>query len=307
MQPLSMSGHAFVTPEAAGASSRAIEAVIQEVSRIAVRFGIPYGQVEEIVKQALVRTAASVRSVPETEALPLSRLSVMTGVHRKDVTRIATDGPKRRRTARISPPNTVVTRWLSDAAWLDPEGRPRPLARRSSATGAPGFDELARSVTRDVNPRTLLDSLCRQGLASLSPDGQEVSLLARAYIPRQDFESVVSISKENLVDHIAAVRENIDAIARSSDRAPASAPYLEQAVFADELSEAGARRAAELATAEWLRVLRELAPRLAGLEDEGKAAGETPTHRIRIGMYCYAAPRDEHAGGAVKTLEGDDE
>lgn len=273
--------------DAAEVVSRALDAVLVELGRLAVQHGIPYGRIEEAARRAMV-DAARDEPTDRGRPAPISQLSVMTGLHRREVKRLAEAGARRRAPAR-SLPAELVTRWLSEPTCLDAQGRPRTLPRRARGEGA-SFDALARAVTRDVSPRTLLDALVDVGLVEVSADGASVSLRLPAYLPGRDPGAVLALARANLVDHLAAVRENLDAIARSPDDAARAAPRLEQAVFADALSAESAAVASGLATEAWLRVLRRLGPALLELEARARSRGDAPTHRVRIGVYAYAAP-----------------
>ena len=47
---------------------------------------------------------------------------------------------------------------------------------------APSFESLAQEITRDVHPRSLLDELCRLGLATWDEAGDTVALSREAFV-----------------------------------------------------------------------------------------------------------------------------
>jgi hypothetical protein len=83
----------------------------------------------------------------------------------------------------------------------------------------------------------------------------------------------------------------------------AEPPHLEQAVFADELSEQSLSVFREIAKVQWEALLATTAPALQTLIDADAAAGRKADRRVRIGLYTYhdemlAAP-DSPAAVAV--------
>jgi hypothetical protein len=177
----------------------------------------------------------------------VSRLSVITGIHRKEVKRLAKAPDLGAVRAESTPAAQLFTRWMTDANWRGPDGRPRVLPRRGTAGDPPGFEELARSVTTDVHPRTLLDELLRLGLVDLDPERDRVRLRADAFVPAQRLEALLAFLGANVGDHLAAARANVAARLRDAAVPPGRAPFVEQALFADALSSASAALAGESA------------------------------------------------------------
>jgi hypothetical protein len=89
---------------------------------------------------------------------------------------------------------------------------------------------------------------------------------------------------ENVGDHLSA------AVANVHDREDR---FLEQSVFADELSEASIRQIEKLARRHWQTLLRELAPKLHDMVERDREKGQRANMRARIGMYSFATRMDE--------------
>jgi len=282
----------------------ALLAVLRPLARVAVDHGVQFGQLEELVKRAMVEAAIrATAGEGGRDTAPVSRLSVITGIHRKEVKRLAEAPDLGAVRAESTPAAQLFTRWMTDAHWRAADGRPRVLPRRGTPGGSPGFEELARSVTTDVHPRTLLDELLRLGLVDLDPDSDRVRLRADAFVPTQRLEALLAFLGANVGDHLAAARANVAARLRDAAVPPGRAPFVEQALFADALSGDSAALAGESARAFWSTLLSALAPELQRLEDADRAAGRPADHRVRIGLYCYAepvpgAPADAPATGA---------
>ena len=146
---------------------------------------------------------------------------------------------------------------------------PRQGATRS-------FEALARSVTQDVHPRSLLDELCRLGLAE--EDGDQVRLVRESVVARPDSDRAYQYLGNNVGDHLRASVANLLADAP---------PHVEQAVFADGLSDESMASFHEIARTQWQALLRAAVPALQALVDADRQAGRDRGRRVRIGLYSY--------------------
>lgn len=292
-------------PDGSPDTSAAIDAllaVLRPLARLAIDHGVQFGQLEELMKRAMIDAAIRSAEQPGRErAVPASRISVMTGIHRKDVRRL-TEAPGLDAVRADSTLAAMLfTRWMTGAAWQH-DGRPRVLPRRPPADGGPSFESLARGTTTDVHPRTLLDELARLGLVEHDEAVDTVSLRGEAFVPAGRIGELLGFLGDNVGDHLAAARANVAATLRAAHEGETPrAPFVEQALFADELSQASAEHAAGRAREFWQTLLRSLAPELQRLEDADRTAGRPTDHRIRIGLYSYVAPMPPAEPAAPET------
>ena len=273
--------------EAGGAAlSAAIAALLRPIAELAVARGLPFAAVEELFKAAFVDAAR--RAQPESAGGRIvSRVATATGLTRREVTRLVDAGEQAGGPApvRPSPATQVFTRWRADPTLRDRRGRAKALPRQGPA---PSFEALARSVTQDVHPRSLLDELCRLGLAEVVDD--EVRLLRESVVAGRDSERAFAFLGSNVGDHLRAGVANVLA---------ETPPHLEQAVFADELSAESIAAFREIAKTQWQALLAAAVPKLQSLIDADAKADRTRDQRVRIGLYTYhetmsdpqAAPR----------------
>jgi len=252
----------------------AMRELLQPLAELAVGQGVLLATVEEMLKTAFVNAARNAVAKSGSERV-VSRVSTVTGLNRREVTRLIqanTDvvAPK------PSPATRVFTRWLSDPAWKNPAGDPLALPRQGPA---PSFEVLAQSITRDVHPRSLLDELCRLGLAQI--DGDTVHVTSRSFVPKGDSARMLGFVGSNVGDHLRASIANVLA-----DRPP----HFEQAIFADGLSAASVQAAHALVRTQWQGLLAATVPTLQKMIDADQAAGHAADQRVRIGLFSYAAP-----------------
>lgn len=258
----------------------ALASLLEPLASLAVARGLPFASVEDLLKAAFVEAAR--RAQPESAGQRIvSRVATATGLTRREVGRLlGTAGALP--PARPSPATQVFTRWRADPALRNGRGQPIALPRQGPA---PSFDALARSVTQDVHPRSVLDELCRLGLAAV--EGDEVKLLRESVVAASDSERAYGFLGHNVGDHLRASIANVLAD---------SPPYVEQAVFADELSEESMAAFRDIARGQWQAVLAATVPALQALVDADAAANRRRDRRVRIGLYTY---HDVMAGAAA--------
>jgi len=262
-------------PEAASddatALAGALASLLEPIAALAVSRGLPFASIEDLLKGAFVEAAR--RAQPESAGLRIvSRVATATGLTRREVTRLL-EAPRGLPPSRPSPATQLFTRWRSDPALRDKRGRVVALPRQGPA---PSFDSLARSITQDVHPRSLLDELLRLGLAV--EDGATVKLVRDSVVASRGSERAYGFLAGNVGDHLRAGVANVLAD---------TPPHLEQAVFADELSAESMAAFDEIAKAQWQAVLAATVPALQALVDADAAAGRRGDRRVRIGLYAY--------------------
>ncbi len=268
-----------LAPEADDALKRALESLLAPIAQLAVGHGLPFAAVEELFKRAYVDAARAIQTGAPGQR-DVSRVSIATGLNRREVTRL-TEARPNAATQRRSPATTVFTRWRGDRSLHNKRGQPLPLPRQGPA---PSFEALAQAVTRDVHPRSLLDELVRLGLVELSADGETVRLLRNAFVPLGDATRMFGFLGSNVGDHLLASVANVLAD---------SPPHFEQALFADELSAESVRAVADLVKAQWQTLMQDMVPAVNALIDADRAAaatGRAADQRLRIGLYSYHEP-----------------
>ncbi len=293
-------------PSPASPFLRVLRGLLRPLVKAMIAQGVTVPAVYRLLKEVYVEVAEREFAL-EGKRPTDSRISVLTGVHRKDVRAIREagtlepGGTQRRVTAIAS----VIGRWLADPETVDAEGRPRALPRQAeSADGPPSFDALVASVSKDVRPRTVLDELLRQKLVALDPETDVVRLRPEAFLGPGDAEQKIVFFAQNVGDHIAAATENLLA----EDEA---APFLERAVFYNRLKPGSVdtiEQEARGAASEMLtRLNRAAFARQATDRDTAEA-----TERFRFGIYFYRAqerlePGDDAPDGAAAAGEDRDD
>jgi uncharacterized protein DUF6502 len=250
------------------ALKKALQALMGPLARLCVARGLNFGQAQELLKRAYVEAAREARDGVGGQR-DISRVSTATGLTRREVTRITSDfaAPT---AVRLSVPNQVFTKWLGNRRLRDKNGRTMPLKRQGRA---PSFEALATSITTDVHPRTLLEELCRLGLARHDEATDTVSLLHESFVPINDQASMLDFLGSNVGDNVIADEPS----------------HIEQAIFAEELSTESLTKVRTLVRAQWKAMLAALVPEFQALIDADQSAGRAAPYRVRVGLYSYDA------------------
>ena len=254
---------------------RAVRRMLRPLVRLLIRFGISFPTLSALFKELYVEVANAdfpVAGKPQT----ISRITVLTGVHRKDVKRlmeeVGDDAPKR---ATPTLGAQIIGKWAGDPRYTDPEGKPRPLPR-TMREGDDSFELLVESVSKDVRPRAVLDEWLRLGIAAID-EYSRVVLNEAAFVPSKGLEEKAHFFGRNLRDHVAAAAHNV-----SGD----GPPMFERAVFYDGLtprSVEALRAMAEEGGMDLLLRLNREALRLS----EQDADDPANKNRMTLGVFFY--------------------
>lgn len=243
------------------------------IAKLSLAAGLKLPDLIEAMKAALV-TAASEGSI--AKKLSDSQLSVVTGVHRKDLRRLK-ERTGLGKTYRASLSSQVFGRWRSDPIYLTKSGAPRVLNRSQPDHENRSFETLVASISTDVHPRSVLDDLVRLGMVEVSA-GDRLKLVAKAFVPKNDAQELWEISAQNASDHLMAIAHNL-----LGD----PPQFLEQAIFTDELSAESATEFNRLTAHSWKLVFDYMLPELRTLIAKDKASKTRPNKRVNLGMYSY--------------------
>jgi len=259
---------------------RAIRRALRPLVRLMLASGVTYPLVSELLKGVFVEVAD--REFRLGKKAPTdSRVSLVSGVHRKDVRRLRSADQALDEVVpdTVSFGGKLVTTWLTDERFLDDEGRPRPLAKTRVAGEPAGFEDLVAGRSTDIRPRVVLDEWLRLGIVHLDAQDRLV-LNTDAFVPQAGLDEKLFFFAHNLHDHAAAATDNLLCH---------RAPQLERSLIYDGLTENGIavldKRARQLGN----RMLQDL-NRLASEREEAEATSTAPRHRFTCGLYFYSEP-----------------
>lgn len=262
-------------PDAAPLALEAVRTLMAPIVRWLLRHGVHYGAFTDVLKGVFLDEARRELARSGQVRPSHSALSLLSGLHRKDVRALLDAAAPRELRPGVPVASQVFTRWLGDPLLRDSQGALLPLPR---AGAMPSFDALARSVSNDIHPRTVLDELVR--LALVRVDDDRVVPVKQAFVPGDDLAALTGLFAANAADHMAAAVHNLT---ESGPR------HLEQAVFADGLSAESAEVLAACAREAWKdafdRFVAVARPRLD--QDNAADLPAAARHRVRFGAYFH--------------------
>ncbi len=271
------------TPPPTNPFLRVLRGLLRPLVKAMIAQGVAVPAVYRLLKEVYVEVAETEFALGDRRPTD-SRISVLTGVHRKDVRAIREAGSPETSAAqrRVTAIASVIGRWLASPETTEADGRPLPLPRQpADGTGA-SFDGLVASVSKDVRPRTVLDELLRQRLVALDAATDTVTLRTEAFLGPADSEQKVVFFAQNVGDHIAAATENL--LAETEDT-----PFMERAVFYNRLRPVSVDALEGVAREQAAETLATL-NRMAYARQQADLEAEEPTERFRFGVYFYRAP-----------------
>jgi hypothetical protein len=263
-----------------------------------MRSGVTFPALTDALRSLFVDVAVTdILTQPKTRTD--SRISLLTGIHRKDIKHFREMPPDSMAVPEVvTVTSRIIARWLGSAPFVDDDGQPRPLPRVAEA-GAEGisFDALVCSVTSDIRSRAVLDNWLSQGIVRMTT-GDHVVLSANAFIPRPGGAEQLFYFARNLHDHVAAAVANISTIE--------AAPFLDRSVHYDELTTEQACELEAFARGVAVRALLEVNRKALALVETTKASEGQPLHRVNLGVFVFGerdAPtskRSSQGGGAAE-------
>lgn len=181
--------------------------IFRPIARFLLANGVTLPAILEMVKQVLVEVAESdfpVKGKVTTD----SRISVLTGVHRKDVKRLRNAGYEDEMVPKaVSLGSQIINVWMTEKKWLDKDNMPLDLPRSSSRKGMKSFESLVESISKDVRSRAVLDELVRAGLVEVIDD--YVYLKTEAFIPKEGLEESLYYLGRGISSHLNAAISNV--------------------------------------------------------------------------------------------------
>jgi hypothetical protein len=243
--------------------------------------GVPFGRLEARLRELFVEIAERELALPDRRQTD-SRVSLLTGINRKEVRRIRSAERSQLGSGSFSMnyATSVISRWLTDPQTVDRSGRPRPLPYQTER--GPSFMKLARKVTADLAPRVLLDELERSGAVELRA-GNVVVLRGDAYVPKRDPSEKLQILAEDPPELIETILRNIFE--------EGAELLLQRKVYYDNLGGDAAAQIRATMRREGERFLRRVNRLLAKHDrDRNPKAAGGDRHYAGIGVYFFESP-----------------
>ncbi len=269
------------------ALTAAVLHLLRPLVRVLLRHGMAYDEFAELARRTYVDVAErdfALRGRKQTT----SRISVITGLNRKEVARLqalnAQGEPGEAELATsLNRAAKVVVGWQRDHAGATPESLP--------ALDAAQFAALVRKHSGDMPVRAVLDELRHAGAVSTTEDGR-YQLRGEGYVPQTTDSRKITLLGQHAADLLGTIDHNLTV--------PAEQAWLQQRVFADHIP---AQRLQELRTALRDTGLKALsgARELLVANDAGEAPLAPGARRVTLGIYYSETPASEPQAPRIDT------
>ncbi len=269
----------------------ALRRVLRPFVKLMLAKGMTYPYLVEVLKDLFVQVADRefrIGGKPSTD----SHLSLLTGIHRKDIKRLRQSACA---DAEFVPQSVslgmrLISLWTGDARYLDENNQPKPLPRYSKEGGEISFEGLVAGVSCDIRSRVVLDEWMRLGIAHFD-EASRVCLNTAAFIPVNGFDEMAYYFGHNLHDHAAAAASNLLGGHR---------PFLERSVHYDELSEESVKKLAEKSRQLGMESLLAINKEAIQLE-KSDVPQQEPRYRMTFGVYYYNEPVESEMPSEMTT------
>ena len=258
----------------------AILRLLKPLVRILLRNGVSYSTFADYAKWVYVDVASQEFGI-KARKQTTSRVSVITGLSRKEVMRVR-KLPKpddSASTERYNRAARVIAAWRRDRNFLDAKGQPAPLPMAGPGVS---FSELVKRFSGDVPVRATLDELIRVGAVERLEDGR-VSLLTRTYIPKSSDANKLHILGTDVAHLISTIDHNL--------KSDPIGPYFQRKVaydnLPDEVLPVFRKHSAKRAQAFLESLDRWLAQRDRDATPTDKGTGR---NQAGIGIYYFEEP-----------------
>lgn len=259
------------------ALSSAFDRLLRPLVRIMLRNGIPYGSFADIAKRVYVDVAFQEFSI-EGRKPSASRVSVITGLSRKEVKRVRSlpEPDDLGAVERYNRAARVISGWIRDTTFLDEEGKPADLAIEGVENS---FSDLVKKYSGDIPHRAILDELIRVG-AVVRTEGNGVRLLARGYVPSTGNADKIGILGVDVSDLISTIDHNLG---RAGDDA-----FFQRKVSYDNLPEENLAGIRMMAREHGQKLLEYLDSRMSEKDrDVNPEVQGTGRRRAGVGVFYF--------------------
>ena len=188
------------------ALNAAVRHLLRPLVRLLLRHAVPMAAFEEMARQVYVEVALVDFSLPDKK-VSASRVSILTGLNRKEVARLMAepaDGATEETTGRYNRAARVLTGWVRDPAFCDAHGEPGALPMEGDVS----FAALVKRHSGDMPMRAVLDELLRVGAVQQCDDGR-VQLMTRAYVPQTSDVDKLGILGTDVADLVTTIDHNL--------------------------------------------------------------------------------------------------
>jgi len=265
-----------------------LQLTLTALAEILLEEGISYSEFAELARFSFVSAANTV--LAGDKAVSDSRISVLTGIHRKDVKRLRSqdDRPLSSEKAKSNRAIAVVSAWTREKEYCDDKGKPLPLAYDNET---PSLTTLVQSYSGDMPVRAVLEELKRMGI--IEEKGGYWHLKIPAYVPDKSREALFGFLGEETSNLLNTFQHNLNN--------PVGSRRFQRAVSYDELRPESLELFQKMAAEKSMALLKEFDKYLSDVEKQDKSERNKdttiPAVKAGIGIYYFEGPTSKDPSG----------
>ncbi len=178
-----------------------IKALLRPLARYCLTAGLRLQKIEQALREVLVEEAQ--RSISaSSNSISVSKLSVATGIHRTEISRLLTGDDKPKKDHDVL--NRVIGLWSQSSRFRSKDGKPRALSYHGSESE---FARLVGLVSKEVTHYAVQFELERIGAISCKDD--LIHLNTSEYVAVADIEYGLGLLSDDIETLASAVEHNL--------------------------------------------------------------------------------------------------
>lgn len=262
--------------------------LVEPLAKVFVRLGIGVGEFANVCKAAYVNAAAAKVRL-KNGRVNRSRVAVITGLTRAEVTRLLTVGKKPRQPWHRHRAARVLDGWFSDPQYRTRSGRPKDLPKNGRTRS---FRSLVRKYSGDIPAKAVLEELLNSDAVEVRKNGM-LRAKRRRIVAQKLSNKVVAEIGIKAGRLLATLIHNIEHPADRWFEASVTKTRVDSALVPYLRKDIAVRGAALLDV-----VADQLEHPLSDLSAKSIAR---PPVTLNVGMYLHiGAPKSKSAGGRIK-------
>lgn len=253
----------------------ALKKLLRPLVKLLIHFQVSYPQFAELLKSIYIDVAEKDFPV-DTPQQTDSRISLLTGIHRKDVRKFRSIPFNDNNPQNPAVGAKLVATWLETPPFCSKPGIPAPLFIKTRL-GSPSFEELVSLVSKqDLRPKAVLTQWQQAGIVTVDND-DKLCLTHDAYIPDKSLDEKCYFFARNIADHIGSSAHNL----KNSKQ-----PFFDRHVFYNNLSSESLKTLESFIEQEGMGLLKNLSRKARQLQINDRKKADAK-HRFNVGIFYY--------------------
>lgn len=240
--------------------------------------GFTHKTFSEISKQVFVDIAEMEMGIGGKKS-SMSRISLITGLTRKDVKRIKElpEIDNSEVEERYNHAARVIHAWMSEDRFKDSSGQPKEL---SIDEGEESFFSLSKEFGGDIHARAILDDLIEVGCVNVDQRADKVKLVTQGYVPKESSADQIGILGRDVTDLLQTLDHNIN---------NGGIKYLQRKVCFDAVPEQYVQKLRDVCREKGRSLIKELERILAEYDCDvhPELMGKDNKKRLGVGIYYF--------------------